>query len=234
MFTKETEDLLWELHDFGVLADVHRLRRELILCKELEKRHTIKNHIMDLADALQRDYTKDLQEFLRKQQDIRRRLVRARVMTRMEQMHRGWQTPDGPDRDRDSDSMHSLSIGTTEANAWNPLHSSSSDGSVIREQPLRHGLAWHVRANNNHCKFCEELGHFSKYCPNPHTTCCKENRRRCMVNLHHTSYGYTYEDCPFHGQRNAVLAEQGVPGVLGMMVMPEGMHPFEHEDPSIE
>ena len=84
MFTKETEDLLWELHDFGVLANIHRLRHKPVLRKELEKRHTMKNRIMDLADALQRDYTEDLQEFLRKQQDVRRRLVRARVMTRME------------------------------------------------------------------------------------------------------------------------------------------------------
>ena len=234
MFTKETEDLLWELHDFGVLADVHRLQRKPVLQKELEKRHTMKNRIMDLADVLQRDYTEDLQEFLRKQQDVRRRLVRARVMTRMKRTRQGWQTPDGPDRERDSDSMRSLSIGATEANTWNPLHLSSSDGSVVRGQPLRHGLAWHVRANNNRCKFCEELRHFLKYCPNPHTTCRKENHRRCMVNLHHTSYGYTYEDCPFHGQRNAVLAERGVPGVLGMMVTPEGMRPFEREDPSDE
>ena len=55
-----------------------------------------------------------------------------------------------------------------------------------------------------------------------------------MVNLHHTSYGYTYEDCPFRGQHNAVLAERGVPGVLGMMVTPEGMRPFEHKDLSVE
>ena len=156
-------------------------------------------------------------------------------MTRMERTHRGWQALDGPDQERDSDSMHSLSIGTTEANAWNPLHLSSSDGSVVRRQPLCHGLAWHVRANNNRCKFCKELGHFSKYCPNPHTTCRKENRHRCMVNLHHTSYGYTHKDCPFRGQHNAVLAEQGVPGVLGMMVTPEGMCPFERkEGPSVD
>lgn len=37
MFTKETEDLLWELHNYGVLADVHHLQCKPILRKELEK-----------------------------------------------------------------------------------------------------------------------------------------------------------------------------------------------------
>ena len=37
----------------------------------------MKNRIYDLALALQADYTKELQDFLKNQQDIQRRLIRA-------------------------------------------------------------------------------------------------------------------------------------------------------------
>ena len=45
----------------------------------------MKNHIYNLALTLQADYTKELQDFLKNQQDIRQCLIRAWVMTRLEQ-----------------------------------------------------------------------------------------------------------------------------------------------------
>ena len=72
MFRQDVESQLWAMNDYGVIADVYRLHHEPILWRELEKRHTMKNRVYDLALALQADYTKELQDFLKSQQDVQR------------------------------------------------------------------------------------------------------------------------------------------------------------------
>jgi hypothetical protein len=72
MFRKDLELALWGLNDYGIIADVYRLRSEPQKRHELEKRNTIKDRVYDLAIALQADYTQDIQDFTRKQQEVRR------------------------------------------------------------------------------------------------------------------------------------------------------------------
>ena len=44
--------MLWELNNYGVLADIFRLCHELMVQRHLEKVHAIKNRIYALVDLL--------------------------------------------------------------------------------------------------------------------------------------------------------------------------------------
>ena len=75
MLRKDEEIAIWNLNDYGVLADIHCLHQEPAKKCELEKRCTMKNHIYDLAAAFQVEYLQDVQEFHHKQSDIRHCLI---------------------------------------------------------------------------------------------------------------------------------------------------------------
>ena len=178
-----------------------------------------------MADALQEDYRDELAAFHQQQQDVRRRLVRACARTRVHQVLRGrgqvheW-TNDmfhGPhERSPHPSEESNPSLHSNDIEVMDPTFSSSSDGDVVRGNPPRHNLAWHVRAARNICKFCLIQGHFSKYCTEPHRHCARVAGGHCLVSPRHLSYAYqdSFMDCPFCGQTNAVLAQRGVPAIV--------------------
>ena len=136
-------------------------------------------------------------------------------MTRLEQKQRGIKvTQNVDDCEQDSDSLHTRSLDTNEIAAMDPSNSSASNNSEIVGNPPHHGMAWYVRAQNNVCKFCDQQGHFSKYCDSPHFICQKSFETHCCVNPRHISYSYSFKKCPFQGQTNAKLAVRGVPMVV--------------------
>ena len=102
-----------------------------------------------------------------------------------------------------------ISLHSTDIEVINPSFSSSSDGSQIHGNPSHHGLAWHMQAQRNLCKFCQTLGHFSKYC-----TCVRGGH--CLVSPKHTSYAYidNFMDCPYSRQTNPTLAACRVPAIV--------------------
>ena len=152
-------------------------------------------------------------------------------MTRLEQKHRGIQVaPHIEDCERDSNSLCTQSLDTDKITAMDPSNSSASNNSEIVGNPPHHGMAWYVQAQNNICKFCDQQGHFSKYCDSPHFICQKPFKTRCHINPRHISYSYSFEKCPFQGQTNAKLAACGVPMVIKYTVPagdfePEAMGP---------
>ena len=71
------EQTLWELNDYGVLANIFRLHQEPMVWWHLEKVHAIKNQIYALVDSQQDDYCDELTEFHQQQQDVHWHLVWA-------------------------------------------------------------------------------------------------------------------------------------------------------------
>ena len=219
------EQTLWELNDYGVLADIYRLRHEPMVRQHLEKVRAIKNRIYMLVDLLQDDYRDELMEFHQQQQDVRWHLIRSHACTCLHQALKGrrlleslldqyFQTPcecENHDSLQDSISLHS-----TDIEVINPSFSSSSDRSQIRGNPAHHRLAWHGQAQKNLCKFCQTLGHFSKYCMEPHRYCACIRGGRCLVSPKHTSYAYidSFMDCLYNRQTNPTLAARGVPAIV--------------------
>ena len=180
LLNRDYEQGLLGLNDPGVMADVWRLRVEPIHCRHLERMRALKNCIYAMADALQDDYRDDLATFHQQQQDVQQWLLQARARTRVQQVLQGcglvheWTDEmfHGPQErsphpsEESNPSLHSNDIAVMD-----PAFSSSSDGDIIRGNPPRHNLAWHVRAARNVCKFCLIQGHFSKYCTEPHRHC---------------------------------------------------------------
>ena len=225
MLNPRQEQTLWDLNDYRVLADIFRLRHEPMVQWHLEKVHAIKDRIYVLVDSLQDDYHDELMEFYQQQQDVRQRLVRLHACTHLYQALKGcrlleslldryFQTPckhEHHDSSQDSISLHSTNIEVI-----NPSFSSSSDGSQIHGNPSHHRLAWHIQAQRNLCKFCQTLGHFSKYCMEPHKYCICIRGGRCLVSPRHTSYAYidNFMDCPYNRQTNPTLVAWGVPAIV--------------------
>ena len=70
MLRKDKEVAIWNLNNYGVLTDIHCLCQEPAKKCKLEKHHTMKNHIYDLAALFQAEYLQDIQEFHCKQLDV--------------------------------------------------------------------------------------------------------------------------------------------------------------------
>ena len=225
LLNRDYEQGLLGINNPGVMADVWRLRTEPIHRQHLERMQALKNRIYAMADALQDDYRDELAVFHQKQQDVRRRLVQARVRTHVHQAMRGR----GLVHEWTDDMFHGLrersphaseesnpSLHSNDIEVMDPAFSSSSNGDIIRGNPPRHNLAWHVRAARNVCKFCLIQGHFSKYCTEPHRYCARIAGGRCLVSPRHLSYAYqdSFMDCPFRGQTNAVLVQRGVLAIV--------------------
>ena len=193
--------------------------------RHLEKVHAIKNRIYALVDSLQDDYRDKLTKFHQQQQDICQHLVWSCACTCLHQALKGrglleslpdqyFQTP--YEHEYHDSSQDSISLHSTDIKVINPSFLSSSDGSQICGNPLHHGLAWHIRTQKNLCKFCQTLGHFSKYCTEPHKYCACIRGGHCLVSLKHTSYTYVdnFMDCPYSRQTNPTLAAWGVPAIV--------------------
>jgi hypothetical protein len=216
MFHKDLEMALWGLNDYGIIADVYCLRNELQKKCELEKRNVIKDRVYNLALTLQADYTQDVQEFTKKQQDVRHRLIHTRARTKVEQVQRGQDTTFAgiSPHAQGSNSLQSYEGNSLDALSLDPSNSSGEFGIKPIGKPSHHRLAWYVYAQNNICKLCNRQGHFSKYCDNPHDYCHQELQGQCLMNPQHISYTYSFDSCPYEGQTNVARTMQCIPTII--------------------
>ena len=168
------------LKDYGLLADIQRLRTETTHLRYLDKQFYTIDRIANYIEGLRNEAIHTRTTFQEQASATRRRLVAAHARSRLEsQMRRMY--------------------GPTANNEYEPIPSQPPSPTDEATLPVR-TLAWQVRARRNNCKMCGVRGHFAKNCETPHYLCSREKAGKCLVPQQHRHYlAQLPAGCPYQG-----------------------------------
>jgi hypothetical protein len=169
------------LGDYGVYADVIRLRAGRRRTNELDRQNTYIEGLELFARQQRLRYEHQRWEHAERQKEVRTRLIRANASGRLRALIR--EDPELGERKREHEQVKPYRL---RGGAPSPTGTESP------------GLAGRRRRHT--CRYCQVPGHFDKDCETPHYLCTTERKGRCVVGLAHKHREHDLpRTCPYGG-----------------------------------
>jgi hypothetical protein len=169
------------LGDYGVYADVIRLRNGRRRANELDRQNSYIKNLETFVRQQRLRYEHQKWEHTERQKEVRAHLIRANAFSRLRALIR--EDPELGERKREHEQVKPYCL---RGGASSPKTAEAAS------------LTSHHRHHT--CRYCQVPGHFDKDCETPHYLCLTERKGRCVIGLAHKHHKYDLpRTCPYGG-----------------------------------